>query len=96
MPDGKFQSPIFTPYVLYGTVDYIYGWKAYNARNGFTAAQASLNVIETTGYIIYLWIVWRYGEGDRRALQGGWGGLAVLTGFALSIMTVSKTVLYCK
>lgn len=96
MPGGKFQSPIFTPYVLYSSVDYIYGWKAYNARNGFTAAQASLNIIETTGYIAYLWIVWRYGEGDRRALQGGWGGLAVLTGFALSVMTVSKTVLYGK
>ena len=94
MPDGKYQSPIFTPYVLYGAVDHIYGWEAYNANNGFTAAQASLNAIETLGYIGYLWIVWKHGKGDRRALYGGWGGLAVLAGFALSIMTLSKTVLY--
>lgn len=96
MPNGKFQSPIFTPYMLYGTVDHIYGWEAYNSRNGFTAAQASLNAIETTGYISYLWIVWKYGTGDRRAVQGAWGGLAALIGFALSVMTLSKTVLYGK
>ena len=96
MPNGKFQSPIFTPYVLYGSVDHIYGWEAYNAGNGFTAAQASLNAIETAGYVSYLWIVWKRGTGDLRAVHGGWGGLAVLIGFALSIMTLSKTALYCR
>lgn len=94
MPDGKFQSPLFTPYALYGTVDYMYGWPAYNASNGFTAAQASLNLLETIGYVGYLWIVWRRGEGGKRALTGGWGGMAVLVGFAVSVMTVSKTILY--
>lgn len=96
MPDGKFSSPIFTPYVLYGQIDYIYGWPAYNARNGFTAAQASLNALETVGYIGYLWVVWSKGKGKDKALPGGWGGLAVLFGFALSVMTVSKTLLYGK
>ena len=96
MPNGKFQSPMFTPYVLYGQIDYMYGWPAYNANNGFTAAQGSLNALETIGYIGYLWVVWNKGEGDRRALAGGWGGIAVLFGFALSVMTVSKTILYCK
>ena len=95
MPNGKFQSPIFTPYVLYGSVDHIYGWEAYNAGNGFTAAQSILNLVETTGYLGYLWIVWKRGTGDLRAVHGGWGGLAVLIGFALSTMTLSKTVLYC-
>ncbi|QKX56641.1 uncharacterized protein TRUGW13939_03747 [Talaromyces rugulosus] len=61
MPGGKFHSPIWTPYALYGTVDYIYGWPAFNARNGFTAAQALLNVIETIGYISYLAVVYVYG-----------------------------------
>ena len=96
MPGGKFQSPLFKPYALYGTVDYVYGWPAYNASNGFTAAQASLNLLETIGYVGYLWIVWRRGEGGKRIVIGGWGGMAVLVGFAMSVMTLSKTILYRK
>lgn len=34
-----------------------------------------------------------WGMGGRR-VKGGWGGVACLCGFALSVMTVSKTVLY--
>jgi len=94
MPGGWLHSPIWTPYALYGTIDYIYGEKAWNERNGFTAAQTSLNVVESVGYVGYLWVVWRFGEGETRALAGGWGGVACLTGFALSVMTVSKTLLY--
>lgn len=30
------------------------------------------------------------------AVGGGWGGVACLCGFAVCVMTVSKTVLYCK
>lgn len=99
MPNGSLHSPIFVPYALYGSVDYIYGEKAYRERNGFTAAQASLNLLESAGYVGYLWVVWRYGEGEgmgRRVLAGGWGGVACLVGFALSVMTLSKTVLYCE
>ena len=83
--------------MLYGKVDYIYGWKAWDEHNGFPAAQGMLNVIETAGYLGYLWILWRHGEGEgygRRTLAGGWGGFACLFGFALGVMTVSKTVLY--
>ncbi len=72
----------------------MYGWKAYNEHNGFTAAQGSLNVVETVGYLGYLWVVWKYGEGEKRAVGGGWGGVACLVGFALCVMTVSKTALY--
>ena len=96
MPDGFLHSPIWTPYALYGKVDYIYGWKAWNEHNGFTAAQASLNVVESIGYVGYLWVVWRFGEGDKRVLPSAWGGVACLVGFALSVMTVSKTALYCE
>ena len=95
MPGGKFHS-IWTPYALYGTIDHVYGQKAWDAHNGFTAAQSSLNLLETVGYIGYLSVVWKYGEGESRALGGGWGGVACLMGFALSIMTVSKTLLYGK
>lgn len=61
MPGNKLHSPLWTPYALYGTIDYIYGWPAFNARNGFTAAQTVLNLFESTGYCYYLWVVYRYG-----------------------------------
>ncbi|KAL1850863.1 hypothetical protein Plec18170_006700 [Paecilomyces lecythidis] len=61
MPGGKFHSPLWTPYALYGTIDYIYGWPAFNARNGFTAAQTVMNLVETAGYLYYLFVVYRYG-----------------------------------
>ncbi|GAM39184.1 hypothetical protein TCE0_034r10519 [Talaromyces pinophilus] len=61
MPGGKFHSPIWTPYALYGTIDYVYGWPAFDARNGFTAAQGVLNLFETAAYIFYLAVVYLYG-----------------------------------
>ena len=51
-------------------------------------------MLETVGYVGYLWVVWKCGEGGRGSVGGGWGGVACLAGFALSVMTVSKTVLY--
>ncbi|KAF9895362.1 hypothetical protein FE257_000266 [Aspergillus nanangensis] len=75
MPGNKLHSPIWTPYALYGTIDYIYGWPAFNARNGFTAAQTVLNLVESVAYIYYLWIVYRYGasasSGRGRKAQKG-------------------------
>ncbi|MCJ1356386.1 MAG: hypothetical protein MMC33_006381 [Icmadophila ericetorum] len=62
MPGGSLHSPIWTPYALYGTVDYIYGFPAWEANNGFTAAQGSLNVLETLMYAVYLYMVLSYGE----------------------------------
>ncbi|KAJ5246166.1 hypothetical protein N7468_001149 [Penicillium chermesinum] len=61
MPGGSLHSPIWTPYALYSTVDYIYGWPALEAHNGFTAAQTVLNLVETVAYAYYLWIVYRHG-----------------------------------
>ncbi|KAJ5636534.1 uncharacterized protein N7484_009847 [Penicillium longicatenatum] len=61
MPGGRLHSPLWTPYALYGKIDYIYGWPAFNARNGFTAAQTALNVVETLGYLYYLFIVYHHG-----------------------------------
>ncbi|ERF72623.1 hypothetical protein EPUS_05677 [Endocarpon pusillum Z07020] len=71
MPGGKFHSPIWTPYALYGTIDYVYGWPAWNEREGFTAAQASLNAVETVFYGYYLWVLWArarapHGAGQRK------------------------------
>ncbi|RDW83263.1 hypothetical protein BP5796_04754 [Coleophoma crateriformis] len=62
MPGGSLHWPIWAPYELYGTVDYIYGWKAYNERNGFTGAQTALNVVETAMYFYYLYVLYAYGK----------------------------------
>ena len=95
-------------------VDYIYGWKAFNSQNGFTSAQASLNIIETLMYMYYLYVLYVYGKptnvqgrgapeissvgffGQARAVGGQQGVLALLVGYSAAVMTVSKTVLYCK
>jgi hypothetical protein len=114
MPGGKWHSPIWTPYALYGTVDYIYGWPAYNSHNGFTAAQTYLNLAETAAYLYYLWIVYKYGTpapgasrasksqrlwsafAGERVVGGRTGAIALLVAFSASVMTLSKTILYCK
>lgn len=62
MPGGKWVWPLYTPYELYGTIDYIYGAKAWDAHNGFTAAQGSLNILETAMYFAYLYIVYQHGQ----------------------------------
>lgn len=114
MPGGSLHWPIWSPYELYGKVDYIYGWKAFNEHNGFTAAQSILNVIETVMYSYYAYVVYAYGKQTRvkgtgapssavvgklaeaRSVGGQVGATAVLVAFGASVMTVSKTLLYCK
>ena len=104
------HHPFYVPYALYGVVDKVYGQEAYYDHNGFTAAQGALNLIETVGYLVYLWVVFQHGSGNGGAegilgkvtkalgfdgaVGGGWGGIASLVGFSLSVMTISKTVLY--
>ncbi|MCJ1424830.1 hypothetical protein MMC29_002718 [Sticta canariensis] len=104
MPGGHLHSPVWQGYALYGSVDYVYGWPAFEANDGFTAAQSSLNVVETLGYLVYLWMVWKEGGRDGKEpgikgrleerVEGGWAAAAVLARFAFSVMTLSKTVLY--
>ncbi|KAG6322620.1 hypothetical protein E4U22_008245 [Claviceps purpurea] len=66
MHGGRAHWPLWLPYKLYGEVDYVYGWKAILDKNGFTAAQSTLNVIETVLYLAYLWL-WR----SRGSWEGG-------------------------
>jgi hypothetical protein len=109
MPGGSLHSPIWTPYALYGTVDYVYGWPAFDGKDGFTGAQGALNALETALYGVYLWIAYAYGVQEagklgrgspgilgRRKIVGREAGVAVLIAFATAIMTLSKTVLYCE
>jgi hypothetical protein len=109
MPGGYAHSPIWAPYALYGTVDYIYGWPAWNDGVGFTAAQGALNIVESSMYGYYLFELFRCGKGTewfkvydaswwgrRTAVEGDAMALAVVTCFSGAVMTVSKTVLYCE
>lgn len=61
MPGGKLHFP-WTPYALYGVIDHVYGWPAFNSGSGFTAAQSWVNVIETVFYLYYLTVVWTEGQ----------------------------------
>lgn len=100
MPGGSLHWPLWVPYALYGEVDHMYGFKQWNLRNPFAAAQSLLNAAETLLYLVYLGLWYAYGRqtapGARRAVGGRVGGLAVLVGFSAAVMTVSKTVLYCE
>lgn len=56
---------------MYGNVDYMYGFPAWNARNGFTAAQGAMNAFETAAYIYYLYVISKRvatGDGFYRGL----------------------------
>ncbi|KAL2826886.1 hypothetical protein BDW59DRAFT_62226 [Aspergillus cavernicola] len=70
MPGGKWHSPIWSPYALYSKVDYVYGWPALNANDGFPATQSILNLVETAGYLYYLWVVYKYGTSATSAGRG--------------------------
>ncbi|KAM3068713.1 hypothetical protein ACMFMG_010890 [Clarireedia jacksonii] len=110
MPGGSLHWPLWVPYELYGRVDYIYGWKAFNEHNGFTNAQTFLNIVETAMYGYYLYILYTYGKpsraqgrgapknagflGEQRYIDGSKGARALLVGYSAAVMTVSKTLLY--
>lgn len=103
MEGGALHWPLFTPYKLYGEIDHVYGWKAWNAGNGFTAAQGTLNAIETAMYLWYAYLYLGRGRpvagsdtGVKRTVEGRAGATALLVGFSAAIMTLSKTVLYCE
>ncbi|RDL40707.1 Uncharacterized protein BP5553_00686 [Venustampulla echinocandica] len=70
MPGGYLHWPLWVPYDLYGKVDYIYGWKAFNATNGFTAAQGFLNIVESLMYVYYLYVVLVFGRASAARGRG--------------------------
>ena len=51
MEGGFLHEPLWAPYALYGTVDYVYGWKAWDAGEGFTGAQGAMNLVECVMYV---------------------------------------------
>ena len=102
---------VWKPYIWWATVDYIYGWPAWNAHNGFTSAQGVLNIMENFMYIFYLWTVAKYGRSngtkgksfmlswwfqEEKTVPGVMGALGELVAFAATVTTLSKTILYCE
>ncbi|CEH18201.1 related to adiponectin receptor 1 [Ceraceosorus bombacis] len=83
--DG-FLFPIWAPYGKYEGVDLIYSRKAWEDKLGFTAAQASLNVVETILNFAYL--------GLAHFAEPRYLAVSPLVGFTAVVMTWSKTALY--
>jgi hypothetical protein len=71
MPGGFLHSPIWAPYELYGRVDYVYGWPAYESNDGWTASQGWVNLVETAAYLGYLYLVYAYGARESEVVGRG-------------------------
>ena len=93
MPGGALHWPLWAPYELYGRIDHVYGWKAYNAGNGFTGAQATLNLVETIMYLYYAY-VFAFRRARGASVSPRETAVALLVGFSAAVMTLSKTALY--
>jgi hypothetical protein len=108
---GAIAWPLYVPYELYGRVDPVYSVDAYYNGLGWTGAQGLGNVFETLAYVAYIYIVVAYGRnegraegilgslgavGRKRRVYGHWGAIASLVSYTTFMVTVAKSVLYCK
>ncbi|GAA5886280.1 hypothetical protein JCM5296_003547 [Sporobolomyces johnsonii] len=73
---------LWSPYALYELTDLVYSPGAFARKEGFTSAQAIMNIVESILNLAYL------------ALAGQKSPVAVLVGFTAVVMTAAKTVLY--
>jgi hypothetical protein len=82
MAGGKLQWPLWKPYEIYASIDYVYGWPGWNNNDGFGAAQGALNVVETILYGLYIMIIWNHGvpSAGGKGLQVGQGVGAWISG----------------
>ena len=93
---GKWHRPFFESMVQWATVDHPYGEQARLAKEGFTAAQGVINILEVTLYMMDFGIVQSNGTGIKgRSFGGRSAALAVLVGFGVGVVTATKTSLYC-
>ena len=89
--------PLFEPMRSWATVDRIYGEQGWYEREGFTAAQGVVNMLEVTLYMIYVGIVFRNSKAPSLSGFGGkTAAWAVLIGFGAGVVTATKTSLYCR
>ncbi|KAI9014434.1 hypothetical protein CLU79DRAFT_848012 [Phycomyces nitens] len=88
MEGGKW-SLFWKPYGLYGKIDHLYGIEAWDSNDGFTGAQAFMNLVETSLNLLYLWKLKAMRETTTITI-----GQANLIGFSAALLTLAKTVLY--
>ncbi|KAI9494567.1 hypothetical protein BDB00DRAFT_818574 [Zychaea mexicana] len=84
MEGGKWNI-LWRPYNLYGKVDTFYGIEAIQENDGFTGAQATMNLVETALNLLYLWMASSNSQKPGRTS---------LVGFSAVILTIAKTILY--
>jgi hypothetical protein len=102
MPGGRLHYPLWHPYKIYSRVDLVYGWPAIENHNGFTGSQSAMNIPESVFYLWYLYVVcqqvkdWSYKGVSETEVRGKGVNLAVLLCLSGAVMTLAKTVLYCK
>ncbi|ORX46068.1 hypothetical protein DM01DRAFT_1294125 [Hesseltinella vesiculosa] len=84
--EGGSLNFLWSPYNLYATVDYVYGLPALHARDGWTSAQASLNLVESTVNLLYLYLASQPAQYNPGKVQ--------LLGFSSVLLTLNKTILY--
>ncbi|ORY12518.1 hypothetical protein BCR34DRAFT_450982, partial [Clohesyomyces aquaticus] len=75
MAGGAIQWPIWKPYEIYASIDYVYGWPGWENHDGFGGAQGALNAVEAVLYGLYIMIVYNHGKpaAAGRGLQVGQG-----------------------
>ncbi|KAI8968043.1 hypothetical protein BDF20DRAFT_828687 [Mycotypha africana] len=83
--EGGSLNFLWKPYNLYAKIDHFYGLHAFELQDGFTGAQAVMNVIETALNLLFLRLL----SSENVSV-----GQANLVGFSAALMTLSKTVLY--
>ncbi|KAG9198760.1 hypothetical protein G6514_009624 [Epicoccum nigrum] len=60
MAGGFLQWPIWKPYEIYASIDYVYGWPGWDGNDGFGGAQGALNAVETVLYGLYVMIIYNH------------------------------------
>lgn len=86
----QFQLPhsnLICSFERYGTIDYVYGWPAYNEKDGFPAAQSFLTLVEAIFMSVYIYTSY-FTKSPSTRLTGAFIGLIAATS------CFSKTVLY--
>lgn len=90
-PSQESRRPEFRAHQLtpnsQSKIDFSYSWAAYQAKDGFPGAQATMCLVESALNITYLYLLSSSKGGDAHIT-------AALVGFTSMVMIESKTALY--
>ncbi|SAM07962.1 hypothetical protein [Absidia glauca] len=84
--EGGSLNFLWRPYNLYAKIDHFYGIQALEANDGFTGAQAFLNVVESILNLTYLYLASQPTNYNINKVN--------LLGFSAALLTFNKTALY--